>query len=107
MRPRKVILYVDKEPSRTETALLMLDSDVRVMVIQHSVGTSSDNLAALAKQIQPGLLVSVVAERFHSLRVMPSVDAFLLGAMCTPANMREQLRIMSGRKRGPKRQVAA
>lgn len=126
MRPKKVVLCVDADEDRLGRMRMVLetwgyhvdqcsDAVEALKLVEAAVGCGIDaliadaellgaeNLIARSRAVRPemGTLLLDYSSRYGCVQTQASV--YLPGALCTPAEIRERLKVLVSRKRGPRK----
>lgn len=132
MRPRKVILYVDVNEQRLSVRTFLLetrgfrvisafDPAAALEILQHALPGTIDllicdldlktmdgnELVRRAKQLHAGLPCMIVSDTVSSFDRALAADVFLPKAANLPAELVERTRILTARKRGPKKKLTS
>jgi CheY-like chemotaxis protein len=124
MRPRKVVLYVDRDQWRRSRRLFVMETwgyqvmaaagpaealarladvrtaEVHVLFLQEPM-PELDQLVGCARGLQPELRVLIAGDS-RAYDAETGADVYLPEAACMPGEIRERLRVLVARKRGPK-----
>jgi DNA-binding response OmpR family regulator len=130
VRPRKIIIYVNSNESELSVVKYMLDikgykplaasstqecmNIVRtervidlVVIVDESPylegQVTSQQLVVKIKRITPYVPIMVLVNRAEACEPVRTSDALLVWKRCATAQLMEHIRIMSARKRGPRK----
>jgi two-component system response regulator CpxR len=128
MRPKKTILCVDDNEQVLSVRTFLLETrGYRVVcalnakdaleIVERALpgtidlllsdllmpGMDGDELVRRAKQMHPGLPAMIVSGTVTSFDRAGNADVFLPKGACSPAELLERVRVLVGRKRGPKK----
>lgn len=127
MRPKKVVLLVDCYPVSMSTRKLALDiwgyrvlaaetyaeavamagaNLIHVAVVELALaGTDGNVLVRELRSMQPEMMTILISESVRYGERAHDADALLAYGSNSPADLRERIRVMAQRKRGPKPQT--
>lgn len=122
MRPKKVVMVADADVDRLsrfalvlqtwgyhvesavgapQAAEMMADRMVDVLVVEADL-FGAENLIARGRELWPGMRSLMLGYRSSPEPLQTGADVFLPRMMCVHTEIREQVRILCVRKRGPK-----
>lgn len=130
MRPKKIVLCVDADEERLSRMTVVLETwgyrveqsqdavqaleaveahalfDIDAMLVDAEL-LGAENLIARARAVRPAMQTMLLGYGSSYGCVLTQANVFLPSALCFPAEIRERLKVLTARKRGPRAVFAA